>query len=76
MGVCSGVVGADCVAAVTEAALECVSEALAAAEAACLGTQLGELELEVGPTTLYYVAGLCQLTASASQLQYLRPCLL
>lgn len=53
-------------AAVTEAALECVSEALAAAEAACLGTQLGELELEVGPTTLCHVAGLCQLTASAS----------
>lgn len=51
--------GADCQAAVTEAALECVSEALAAAQAACPATELGESELQVPPPPRHYVEFNC-----------------
>ena len=44
-----GFVGADCSAAITEAALECVSEAVYAAQAAACGAELTEAELQVLP---------------------------
>ena len=42
-----GFVGADCTATITEAALECVSEAVTEAQAAVSGAELTEEELQV-----------------------------
>lgn len=42
-----GFVGADCTATITEAALECVSEAVTEAQAAVSGAELTEEDLQV-----------------------------
>ena len=59
-------------AAVTEAALECVSEAVGAAQAACPATELGESELQVAPLSRCRVRGACVMPASLGGLLWPR----